>query len=173
MIPFAIPAAWLLKLKAVPWKLVGAGLAAFALFVLLIRINVWHDAHNALPGVQAALEAEQACADGSQCKAREIKLQEAVGHETVRIVTGYEAELAAIRARPARVVRLCPETRAGGVRGTGPAAAPDGTGPAAGLVSGQAGGDLGPDLYRLARDADEVAARLRALQEWNRALSRP
>jgi hypothetical protein len=167
MIPFAIPAV----LSRVPWKLVGAGLAAFALFVLLIRINVWHDAHKALPGVQAALEAEQACADGSQCKEREIKLQEAVGHETVRIVTGYEAELAAIRARPARVVRLCPETRAGGMRGTGPAAAPDGTGPAAGELHGQAGGDLGPEIYRLARDADEVAARLRGLQQWNQALS--
>jgi len=167
MIPFALPAV----LSRVPWRAVGLFVALVALFALVIRIGVWRDAHKALPGVQAALEAEQACADGSQCKAREIALQEAVGHETVRIVTGYEAELAAVRARPARVVRLCPETRAGDVRGPGPAAGPDGTSPAAGLVSGPAGNDIGPDLYRLARDADEVAARLRGLQQWNQALS--
>ena len=167
MIPFALPAV----LSRVPWRAVGLFVALVALFALLIRLNVHYDAYKALPGVQAALEAEQACADGSQCKAREIALQEAVGHETVRIVTGYEAELAAVRARPARVVRLCPETRAGGVRGPGPAAGPDGAGPAAGELHGQTGRDLGPELYRLARDADEVAARLRGLQQWNQALS--
>ena len=53
----------------------------------------------------------------------------------------------------------------------GPAGTADGTGPAAGVVSGPSGQDIGQDLYQLARDADEVAARLRALQEWNKALS--
>lgn len=158
-------------LARVPWRLVGYGAAVLAVALMGWRVTVWHASHEALPGVQAALEAEQSCADGSQCKAREIALQEAVGHETVRIVTGYEAELASLRDRKPRIVRLCPEARAGGVRGPGSTAGPDGTGPAAGIVSGPAGADLGPDLYRLARDADEVAARLRALQQWNQALS--
>jgi hypothetical protein len=127
----------------------------------------------AMPAVRAALQAEQECAPESACRVRELKLQEAVGHETVRIVSGYEAELAAVRARPSRSVRLCRAAGAGDVRGAGPAGAADATGPSTGVVSGTVGRDLGPDLYQLARDADEVAARLRALQEWNVAISRP
>ena len=86
-------------LGRVPWRLVAYSMAAIAVLVIGWRIHAWHESHKALPGVQAALEAEVACADGSECRARENRLQEAVGHETVRIVTGYEAELAALRGR--------------------------------------------------------------------------
>lgn len=158
-------------LGRVPWRLVGVVGMVAAVALAGWRVNTWHESHVRLKGVQAQLEAERACADGSECRARETRLQEAVGHETVRIVTGYEAELASLRDRKPRVVRLCPEAGAGGVRGPGSTAAPDGAGPAAGFVSGPAGGDIGPELYRLARDADEVTARLRALQGWNEALS--
>ena len=158
-------------IPGLPWKAIGWAAAVLAVAIAGWRVSAWRESHVALPGVQAALAAEVACEDGSECKAREARLQEAVGHETIRIVTGYEAELAGLRARPARVVRLCAEARPGDVRGAGPAAGPDGAGPAAGVIPGPAGADLGPELYRLARDADEVAARLRALQGWNQALS--
>lgn len=158
-------------IPGLPWRAIGWAAAVLAVAMAGWRVSAWHEAYKALPAAQAALAAEVACEDGSECKAREARLQEAVGHETVRIVTGYEAELAALRSRPARVVRLCAEARPGDVRGAGPADSADGAGPAAGQLHGPAGRDLGPDLYQLARDADEVSARLRALQEWNRALS--
>ena len=168
MIPLAIPAA----LKAVPWRLVGWSALVAVVALAGWRVSAWRAAYVALPGVQEALALEESCEDGSKCYERQRALQEAAGHATVVAVQSYEAELASLRTRPARVVRLCSEAGSGDVRGAGPAAGPDGTGPAAGIVHGQAGPDLGPDLYELAREADEVAARLRALQGWNRAVSK-
>jgi hypothetical protein len=167
MIPLAIPAAP----KVVPWRLVGAAAAVAVVAFAGWRVSAWKASHEALPGVREALAIEEGCLDGSKCFERQRALQEAAGHATVVAVESYEAEIAALRARPARVVRLCPAASSGDVRGAGPAAGTDGAGPAAGELPGPAGGDIGPDLYRLARDADEVAARLRALQRWNQALS--
>jgi hypothetical protein len=158
----------MMPLTAIPWRLVGAAGAVVAVALMGWRVSAWHESHKALPVIQAALDAELACADGSECRARENRLQEAVGHETVRIVTGYEAELAALRGRKPRVVRVCD---GGGVSLPGTPGSADGTGPTPGVVSGQTGRDIGPDLYGLAREADEVSARLRAIQEWNRALA--
>jgi hypothetical protein len=158
-------------LGRVPWRLVGGIAAGLALALLLWRVTVWKGSHEALPLVQQELELERACGEGSECYARQQALQEAAGHATVIAVQGYEAELAAVRARPARVVRLCPAAGSGDVRGAGPAAGTDGTAASAGLVSGPAGPDLGAELYGLARDADEVVAKCRALQGWNRALT--
>ena len=167
MIPFAIPAV----LARVPWKLVGAGLAAFVLFVLLIRINVWHDAHKALPGVQAALEAEQACADGSQCKARQIALQEVADRERERIESDYLRDLEALRARPpAPSVRVCRPAGAGHVPSAGPARPADGTAPG-GELPVEVSDDIGQRLFDLADEADREALKLRHLQQWNQALS--
>jgi hypothetical protein len=167
MIPLAIPAA----LKVVPWRLVGAAAAVAVVAFAGWRVSAWKASHEALPGIREALAREEGCQDGSKCYERQNALQEAAGHAAVVAVESYEAEIAALRARPARVVRLCPAARPGDVRGSGPAAGTDGASAAAGQLHGSAGPDLGPDLYRLARDADEVAARLRALQRWNQALS--
>ncbi len=162
-------------LSAVPWRLVGYGAAAVAIGVLGWRVHAWHAAYKALPEAQAALAAEQACAVGSKCAERVAALVARQAAASEQAVRGYEDEIRTLRDRPVavRTVRLCRPADPGDVRdaaATGPA---DGAGPAAGVVSGAAGPDIGPDLYRLARDADEVAARLRALQAWSAALSRP
>lgn len=169
MIPLAIPAA----LKVVPWRLVGAATAVAVVAFAGWRVSAWKASHEALPGVRDALALEEGCLDGSKCFERQRALQEAAGHATVVAVESYEAEIAALRARPARVVRLCREAGSGDVRRAGATTGTDGAGPAAGELHGSAGPnpDIGADLYRLARDADEVAARLRALQGWNQALS--
>lgn len=83
----------------------------------------------------------------------------------------YASELEAIRNRPVsrRVVRLCSaadvpvpgtsEGDPGGAGGAGGVPAPDGSDP-------RPGPDIGPDLMKLAQDADQCSAQLRALQGW-------
>lgn len=161
----------MIPLAAIPWRLIGYGVAVAAVLALGWRVHAWREAYKALPEVEAQLSAEVACEDGSQCASRQAALQAAAEAKSAEVVNGYEAELAALRARPVRVrtVRLCADP--GDVQGAGATGAADGAGPGAGELHGAAGPDIGPDLYGLAREADEVAARLRALQEWNRALA--
>ena len=163
---------WLI-LKGLPWKLIGY--AAFILCACLLgwRINEWRHAYKALPEAQAALAAEVACEVPSQCATRVAALVERQKLVSETVVQGYEDELKSLRDRPipVRTVRLCPDARAGGVPGAKPARPTDGTRPADGMGDGGTGADLGPDLYRLAGQCDEVAARLRGLQSWNKALS--
>lgn len=145
-------------------------LLAVALGAALWRVNVWRASHERLQDTEDALRLERACGEGSECQKRQAALEAAQRETTAKVVGTYEAELAGLRNRPARVVRLCPGS--GNVQGARPTGTADGTGTAAGELPGQAGRDIGPDLYQLAREADEVAARLRALQEWNSALAR-
>ena len=170
MIPLAIPAA----LKAVPWRLVGYGLAALAVLALGWRVSVWKQAHEALPGVRDALAAEHACADGSQCAERVAALVARQEQATAEAVSGYEREIESLRARPVpvRTVRLCPSSTDRDVRH---AAAAGGTGQgsaAAGVVHDGARPDIGPGLYALAGRADELAAQCRAIIQRDRALAR-
>lgn len=160
-------------LKGLPWRAIGAVALVLAVAALGWRVTRWHDAYEALPGLQSALEREEACdEDGSKCYERQRGLQEAAGHATVVAVESYEAELAALRARnvPAGPVRLCRERDPGRVPG-GPTSGPADGGSAGRELPIEAGKDIAVELYRLADDADEVSARLRALQEYSRAVS--
>lgn len=85
----------------------------------------------------------------------------------------YQSELASVRARPRSTspVRLC--VAAPSVPGAGyTARGSDGSASRAGGDAGSAGADfaqgadIGPDLRALALEADELNARLRALQKW-------
>lgn len=162
-------------LKAVPWRLVAAVALVAAFAVAGWRVTEWRAAYKALPGLKAALAREEACQDGgSRCYERQRALQEATEHASAKTVATYEAEIEALRARPAvrRVIRLCPDAGTGDLRRTGTPAGTDGTGTPAGVVHGPAEFDPQP-LFDLARDADEVAARLRALQAYGRSVSTP
>ena len=161
-------------LKGLPWRAIGAAGLVVAVALAGWRISTWRDAYRTLPGVQDALAREEACQDGSKCFERQRAFTEAVGHETTRIVTDYEAALAEIRDRPVpdTPVRLCRPRGAGGV--------PNGTAP--GTVDGasagrelqiETSGDIGQRLFNLADQADREALKLRYLQEWNRALAAP
>jgi hypothetical protein len=161
-------AAWLLK----NWRLIVYAAAAVAALWMLALVGHWRkDSTVRLPEALAALEAEEACGEGSQCQARQAALQAAAEAKSAEVVASYEQELTSLRNRPARVVRL--QAVGGALCSSGPSGSTNGASPAAGVVPGSAGGnpDIGPALYQLARDADAVAARLRALQSWNQALS--
>lgn len=94
---------------------------------------------------------------------------------------GYQHELQDLRSRPVpvRTVRLCTAAKPvpvsqpaardhGGTASPGPIPAGPGPDP------GEGGGpDIGPDLYELAARADRLAAQLRALQEWVKAVQAP
>ena len=62
--------------------------------------------------------------------------------------------------KPAPVVRMCKPAKQVPSAGAGR----DGSTPGAGELPQEAGPDIGTDLYALADDADELAARLRACQ---------
>ena len=157
-------------LGALPWRFIGWAAVVAATGLLFWRVSEWRQGYLRLERVEAKLELERSCGEKSECAKREQKFSEQIGHETVRIVGGYEEELAAIRARPARVVRLCPDDR--GVPNAESAASPgSGTTSAAGVSAATRTDPAVSALYDLARDADEVSARLRAIQEWNRALA--
>lgn len=159
-------------LKGLPWRAIGAIALVLAVAACGWRVSVWRDAYKALPGVQDALSREEACEDGSRCYERQRGLQEAAGHATVVAVESYEAELAELRSRPPvrRVIRVCPDPGTGHLPVPGTARGPDGATAPAGLVHGPAEFDPQP-LFDLAREADELSARLRALQEYSRAVS--
>jgi hypothetical protein len=162
MIPFILPAA----LKAIPWRLVGYGVAVGAILLLGWRVHAWHEAYKAYPKVVAALKAEEACDIGSKCQARQAAAearQAAINDQTVR---DYEQKLAEITSRPAPAgpVRLCRPASSGNVR-LAPAAPATGAGSGSELPV-EVGRDIAVELYQLADDADTEALKLREL--WNR-----
>jgi hypothetical protein len=156
------------------WRKVIA-LAAVVICISLIgwRVSAWHTSHKALPGVQAALEAEEACGEGSKCDERQKALQAAQAAVTEQVVKGYEQELADIRSKPipTRVIRVCRQAGTGGVRVPADPGEPAGTAPA-GVVSGTDEFDTRP-LRELARRADEVSSGYRWLRSRDEALSTP
>ena len=174
MIPIAIPAA----LKAVPWRLVGWAAVVAAVALAGWRVSAWRAAYVALPGVQEALALEESCEDGSRCYERQRALEEAASHATVVAVESYEAELASLRARPARTgpVRLCIAPDGGAVRV--PAFASGTHGDSAGGVLDrshggdyQPGPDIGPALRQYAKEVEALSASKRAIVRRDEALS--
>jgi hypothetical protein len=155
-------------LAGIPWRLIGWGALVAVIALMGWRVSAWHNAYERLGSVEEALESERLCDSGSACQARQAALEAAQAETTAKVISTYESELAAIRSRPARVVRLCPDS--GHLPNAGNAPGSGGTAPA--VVPGPAGRDIGGELYDLAREADEVSARLRALQQWNAALAK-
>ena len=151
--------------------------AVVATFVAIIatfawRATVWHDAYEALPALESALEAERLCGEGSDCAARQAALEAAQAETTAKVVATYENELADLRNRPLvrRVIRVCADP--GDVQGAGGARGTSAGAPAEGVVQRAAELDTGP-LRDLAQRADELSAQCRALIRWNAALAKP
>lgn len=163
MIPWA-------ALKALPWKWIAAGVLGLALILTGVRINAWRHAYLALQDVQAALEAERECSEGTECakRAAEATVKAQAASNAAEESHAEELELVR-RDRPVRVVRLRPPGDCVSV--SSPAPAVNGATPATSVIPGSTGRDIGPELYALAREADELSARLRSLQNYNKALS--
>ena len=159
----------MIPLTMIPWRAIGAAAIVATVAVMGWRVSVWHQAYGELRATQARLELEESCGGGSKCRARETALREELSDAKDEVVADLQAELDSVRNRPARVVRVCPGAGNVPLPGTSPGS--DGTAAGTGELPGSAGPDIGPSLYGLAREADEIVARCRALQAWNKALS--
>lgn len=164
----------MIPLAAVPWKAIGYGLAFAAALAAVWwgvnRLHAMNEAYHALPAVREALEAEQACGEGSKCAERVAGLQErqkVIDEQTAR---DYETRIAEIAARPAPAgpVRLCrPANNRLRVPGAaGPTSAGQGSD-----VPLEVGRDIAVELYKLADDADREALKLELLFERDTALA--
>ena len=153
-----------LALKALPWRLIGYGLAVAALIAFGWRVNEWRQGYHARAAAEA--RAEQIAKDS----AKALETVTAQLRASYEASEGYQNELSSLRAArtPSRPVRVCRDVPAASPNRTA-ASGPDAAAPASGALPQEPGPDIGPDLYRDADDADEVSARLRALQEWVRA----
>lgn len=153
----------------IPWRLVGAGALVAAVALMGWRVSVWHSSHKARPGLEKALKAEQGCEPDSRCAERQKALEARQAEVSKEVIRVYEEEIAALRARPvpSRVIRVC-KTPSGDLRDASGAQGADGSPTEAGGIHGEVEFDTSP-LRDLAREADEVSARLRALQGFNQA----
>jgi hypothetical protein len=152
---------WLLK----QWRIVAfAVVAALATWAWVV-VGHWHEDSLALPKVkaQAKLDAAQAAAVLVSFKAAYASAQTAS--------ESYQHELEDLRntPRPADpVVRVC-RTAKPALPGSSPAKpGPDGAAPETGSVPASDLLDTG-SLLGVGDRADEVSARLRALQDWVRS----
>ena len=163
-----------MKLPVPSFQLIGivAAIAFAAGGTAAWRITSWQAQAREAAAVKLAAKVERAAQQNVITTLREqITAANAAS-------LGYQNELTKLRgardaAGPVPVVRLCKPAGAA-VAGV-PAASPapggsDGPAPAAGVVPQTPGPDIGPELYSAADDADELAARLRALQDWVKRL---
>lgn len=166
----------MIPLRALPWGWIGRIVGGLVLAALLAWIFVvfkaWHDDSQALPGVRAQRDA--ALAETARVRsdlANEVSRLTTVNEGLIREKNELERARAAVPVRP---VRLCRSAPAGAARPPDPAApgggdaAPAGTGvlPPEGGWDSAAGPDVGPDLYALFDEADELLRRYRGLQEY-------
>ena len=118
-------------------------------------------------------------ADSDQLKAARQEIQSMRERYAVELKAAqeasyaYQTELDQIRQHPVaskRPVRLCRQSsNPKPFQPTTPAV--DESPAPSGVVPETAGPDIGPDLYALARQCDEVSAELRALQTWVRQIT--
>ena len=158
-------------IAGLPWRLIGAvGLVA-ALALAGWRVSAWREGYKALPAAQQALQDEIECNPDTHCAQRVLAFQARQDAFNREVADAYAKQVAEIAARPpAPVVRLCRPRSPGGVPSAQPAGAADAAAPG-GVVPVEASGDIGQRLFDLADDLDREVARLRALQDWNRALA--
>lgn len=164
-------------LKLLPWKLIGevaAGVVGVLCVVWLVLVfKGWHDDSQELPQVKADRDA--AYQETIQVRAdlgTEIVRLAKVNGEMLREKQELEAARAATPVRPVRLCRATPEAApavaadpAASGRSDG-ADTPAGALPPEGGRDPEAGPDIGPDLYALWDEADEIVRRFRGAQAY-------
>lgn len=140
-------------------RLGGYALLAVALIACGLTVRSWHQKALRVDAAEARIEQIAREAKGAMAALAEAH------RKALDASRGYQDELRTLRANrgKSRVVRLCNDVPANPPEDGG-AGRRDGASPGAGELPQAAGPDIGPDLYGLADDADEVAARLRACQ---------
>lgn len=147
-----------------PWGLVWRALLVSAgLLGLVLAANAvlrWRDEARAVPRLEELLREERRSYEA------QLSAQRRAFDAAQSALESYATELETLRNRrvPPRVVRLCPSPESPET----PRPAPD-TPSSPGILPGDSRPDIGPGLYALADRCDEIAAQLRALQEWTRA----
>lgn len=168
----------LVALKAVPWRLIGYGVALGAVVVLFWRINTWHDGYQRLEATERALatrtaEAQQ-CADRAAA-AQESHVKAAVEAESIatrdratarRIESELQTRLADTESRGRDLARRLQNSRAcPGAGGVPPAT--DSTGQPASASGEPAGADrVGEATAALIQACDRDSLRLGGWIEW-------
>lgn len=163
----------LLHLAIPPWaKLVGYGVVALCLLWMFLVVKSWHDDSKALPGVKQELtdsraETKRVRSDLTAEAGRIAKVNEGLSRENESL-RQQRADI------PVRPVRLCVASAkaapiAGDPSATGRG---DAATAGAGVLSQEArpdltaGPDIGPQLYSIADEADEVLRRYRGAQAY-------
>ena len=131
-----------------PTTYIKSGIAAVVLVLIGyigVIVHKWHQDSLRVKAVETELQSLKAAQEASQ-----------------KASQGLQDELTKLRAarKPSPVVRMCKPADKLPKAGAGR----DGATPGAGEFPQAAGRDIGPDLYGLADEADELAARLRACQ---------
>lgn len=141
--------------------------------LLLVVVKSWHDKAQRLPVV----EKQRDTAIAAKAKYETDMARELARNRTIS--KGLQDELQTLhdtaRAQPAPVVRLCNRPVRRDLladRAAGPGS--DEAATAAGQLpeTDGPGRDIGPELYAIADDADEIVASCRALQGYVRTLPR-
>lgn len=154
-----------------PWaKLAGAGVVLACLLWVFLVLKGWHDDSQALPGVKRDRDA--AIAATAQVRADLLAEAERLAGVNKGLSDENETLRGVRAATPVRSVRLCASQ---GTAREGDLAAPGGSdaGPAGAGELPQAPGrdpepgpEIGPDLYALMDEADEIVRRARGGQAY-------
>lgn len=157
----------LLDLALPSWvRWVGFGIVGLCLLWLGLVLKGWHDDSQALPGVKA--ERDAARAETAQVRAdltaeafRLAKVNEGLSDENEILRRQRESV-------PVRSVRLCPAARPAEQANPAAPSGGDAAATGSGVLSPEAGPgpDIGPALFALADEADELLRRYRGLQEY-------
>jgi hypothetical protein len=164
--------------KLWPWKAIGKISAAVVLAGLLawgfILLKGWHDDSELLPVAQA---------DRDAAIAETARVRKDLNSEVTRLHTvnqGLLDENQTLRtvraATPVRSVRLCPQETRTVPSDPAPSSGDDGSLTGIGVLpeerrsDHQERPDIGPDLYTLFDEADDMLRRFRGLQEYVRGL---
>jgi hypothetical protein len=146
-------------------RLAAAAAIAVALGLVAFQVHRWHQGFLHVASVEAQAKRDRATYTATLQSYKDAQAASAAAS------TQYQRELHEIRNRPVATgpVRLClkpasvPRT-ASGSSGPGPTPTASGVLPSTTGSDLEAGPDIAADLYRLADQADQVAAQARALQ---------
>jgi len=149
---------------------VGFGIVGLCLLWLGLVLKGWHDDSQALPGVKA--ERDAARAETAQVRADLT----AEGFRLAKVNEGLSDENEILRRQresvPVRSVRICPAARPAGQADSAAPSGGDAAAAGAGLLQEEGrwdpepGPDIGPDVYALFDEADELLRRYRGAQEY-------
>lgn len=140
--------------------LIGGVVLSAALAGAAFTVNHWRNEAAKVPVLKQEIRDHEATIE--QIRANIVTANNAS--------QAYQDEIARLRERrtvsPAPVVRVCRPARQATVPVPGTESGPDEAAPAGGVLPPEVGSDIGPELYGLMDEADELSAQIRGLQKF-------